>query len=118
MSSSSQFHGPRPTADTYRGNSTAYTTLNKKEKETTAEKWEKLPAAAKAGVYAGGAGVVALGVGALAFLYLRAKRAGTAEAKAADEKAQAERHELMGFKGGEDTTNQGHEYSSGGWTRL
>jgi hypothetical protein len=101
-----------------RGNSTAVTAINKKAKETTAEKWEKLPTATKTAVYAGGVGAVALGVGALAFFYIRARRAGTAEGKAADEKAQTERHELMGFKGGEDSANQGHEYSSGGWTRI
>lgn len=69
-------------------------------------------------MYASGVGVAAIGVGALAFMFFRARRAGNAERKVADEKAITERHELMGYKGGEDSANQGHEYSSGGWQKV
>ncbi|KAH7013752.1 concanavalin A-like lectin/glucanase domain-containing protein [Ilyonectria destructans] len=100
------------------GNSTAYEALHTEPKKSTAEKWQSLPTATKTAVYAGGAGALAAGVAGLAFFFLKQRRAGNAEAKMATEKAESERHELMGFKNGEDSANQGHEYSSGGWSRL
>lgn len=100
------------------GNSTAYEALHTEPKKSTAEKWQSLPTATKTAVYAGGAGALAAGVAGLAFFFLKQRRAGNAEAQAATEKAESERHELMGFKNGEDSANQGHEYSSGGWSRL
>ncbi|KAH7126400.1 concanavalin A-like lectin/glucanase domain-containing protein [Dactylonectria estremocensis] len=99
------------------GNSTAYEALHTEPEKTTGEKWESLPVATKTAVYAGGAGAGAAAIAALAFFMMRARRAGGAEAAQA-EKAESERVELMRFKNGEDTANQGHEYSSGGWTRL
>ncbi|KPM38558.1 hypothetical protein AK830_g7973 [Neonectria ditissima] len=101
-----------------KGNSTAYEALHTVPKKTTSEKWKALPDGTKTAVYASGAGVLALGVGGLAFFFMKARRAGGAEAAAANEKAESERVELMRFKGGEDTANQGHEYSSGGWSRI
>ncbi|KAI5456446.1 concanavalin A-like lectin/glucanase domain-containing protein [Mariannaea sp. PMI_226] len=106
--------------DITEGNSTALVAINKKPAESTSEKFNKLPVAAKTAIYAGGVGVAAIGLGALAFMYIRARRAGSAERKLADERAITERHDLMGYKGGEDSANQGHEYnnSSGGWQKI
>jgi hypothetical protein len=103
-----------------RGNSTAYENLHKKPKEaekTTGEKWEALPTGTKTAVYGGGVAVAAVGVSALAFYWLRQRRAGASEAKAA-EVAEQERTDLMSYRAGEDTTNQGHEYSAARWQKL
>ncbi|KAH7265859.1 hypothetical protein NW759_011762 [Fusarium solani] len=103
-----------------KGNSTAYENLHKKPKEaekTTGEKWEALPTGTKTAVYGGGVAVAAVGVSALAFYWLRQRRAGASEAKAA-EVAEQERTDLMSYRAGEDTTNQGHEYSAARWQKL
>ncbi|RSL48913.1 hypothetical protein CEP53_009356 [Fusarium sp. AF-6] len=103
-----------------KGNSTAYENLHKKPEEadkTTGEKWEALPTSTKTAVYGGGVAAAAVGVSALAFYWLRQRRAGASEAKAA-EVAEQERTDLMSYRAGEDTTNQGHEYSAARWQKL
>ncbi|KAF7562353.1 hypothetical protein G7046_g1790 [Stylonectria norvegica] len=96
------------------GNSTSVEAINKKPETTSSEKWKEVPQATKTAVYAGGVGAGAIGLGALAFFFIRQRRRGAGEAKAA-EGTQSEM--LISNKGGESTTQQGHEYSSG-WTRL
>ena len=57
------------------------------------EKWADLPTGAKAGIYAGG-GVVALAaISTLAWYFIRQRRIGSAEAKAAQEKEEMDRRE-------------------------
>lgn len=75
------------------------------------EKWDELPQGSKTAVYAGGVGAAALGLGALAFYFIRQRQRGATE-------AQAEKDNLMSYNNGEDTTQQGHEYNSRGWARL
>ncbi|KAF4979926.1 hypothetical protein FZEAL_3968 [Fusarium zealandicum] len=110
--------GSYKSIDIVEGNSTAYEALHREPKKTTSEKWAEVPTGAKTAVYAGAVGAAAVGVGALAFYFWRQRRAGASEAQQATEKAESERVDLMSYRGGEDTANQGHEYSSGGWARL
>ncbi|KAF5005765.1 hypothetical protein FDECE_7807 [Fusarium decemcellulare] len=104
-----------------KGNSTAYENLHKKPEEpekTASEKWAALPSGTKSGIYAGGVGVAAVGIGALAFYFIKQRRAGASEAKVAGDKAAAERVDLMSYRAGEDTTEQGHEYSAAKYSRV
>ncbi|CVK84914.1 related to putative glycosidases [Fusarium mangiferae] len=101
-----------------KGNSTAYEALYKEPEKTTSEKWEALPAGTKTGIYAGGIGAAAIGLGALGFYFWRQRAAGASEAKMADDKAAAENHDLMSYRAGEDTTNQGFEYSAAKYSKV
>jgi uncharacterized protein HemX len=103
---------------TNRGNSTAYEALYKEPEKTTSEKWEALPAGTKTGIYAGGIGAAAIGLGALGFYFWRQRAAGASEAKMASDKAAAENHDLMSYRAGEDTTNQGFEYSAAKYSKV
>lgn len=62
------------------------------------EKWNDLPSGARIGVYAGGAAVAALAIGTLLFYFIRQRRMGAKEAKAARERDEAERLEMERFK--------------------
>lgn len=98
------------------GNSTALDALNKQPDKSTSEKWNDLPTGAKAGVYAGGGAVGALALGTLLWYYIRQRRIGAAEAKAAalrDEEDQRENARFL--KDGinpDGFTDHGQEYNA------
>lgn len=76
-----------------RGNSTAFEALHQEPSKSIGEKFNALPNTAKAGIYAGGAAVAAVALGSLVFYYIRQRRIGAAEAKRAEEQAEADRRE-------------------------
>ncbi|OAQ96018.1 hypothetical protein LLEC1_07906 [Akanthomyces lecanii] len=80
------------------GNSTAYENLNKPPPKSVADGWKSLSPGAKIGIYSGIGAVSALAIGTLLYYYCRQRRLGAAEAKLADEKAEAERVELAQFR--------------------
>lgn len=80
------------------GNSTAFDALNKQPDKSIGEKWNELPTGAKAGVYGGGAAVGALALGTLLWYYIRQRRIGAAEAKAAAAREEQDRRENEQFK--------------------
>ncbi|OAA79038.1 Concanavalin A-like lectin/glucanase, subgroup [Akanthomyces lecanii RCEF 1005] len=80
------------------GNSTAYETINKPPSKSAADGWKNLSPGAKIGIYSGAGAVAALAIGTLLYYYCRQRRLGAAEAKLADEKAEAERLELAQFR--------------------
>ncbi|KAG5977115.1 hypothetical protein E4U55_007066 [Claviceps digitariae] len=98
------------------GNSTALDALNKQPETSIGEKWAALPSATKTAVYGAGAAVGALAFGALIWYYLRQRRIGAAEAKAAQERELIERRENEDFqKRGVDPDGfiaYGHEYDA------
>ncbi|KHN99842.1 Concanavalin A-like lectin/glucanase, subgroup [Metarhizium album ARSEF 1941] len=98
------------------GNSTALAALNKQPDKSLGEKWNDLPSGAKAAVYAGGAVVAALAVGTLLWYYIRQRRIGAAEAKAAAQREDEERRENARFlKDGvnpDGFTAHGQEYNA------
>lgn len=82
----------------HRGNSTAYETINKPAPKSAADGWKSLSPGAKIGIYSGAGAVAALAIGTLLYYYCRQRRLGAAEAKLANEKAEAERLELAQFR--------------------
>lgn len=81
------------------------------------EKWEEdVPETAKIAIYAGGAGVGALLLGGLIFYCIKQRRRGAAEAKAAEERAQADIAENARLKregiDPDGFREQGHEYNA------
>jgi hypothetical protein len=79
------------------GNSTAVDALNKQPDKSISEKWNDLPSGAKVGVYSGGGAVGALLIGTLLWYYIRQRRIGAAEAKAAAQREEQERRENAEF---------------------
>ncbi|KAG6105661.1 hypothetical protein E4U14_005009 [Claviceps sp. LM454 group G7] len=98
------------------GNSTAIDTIYKKPEKSTGEKWAGLSTGAKAAVYGSGIAVAGLALGTLLWYYLRQRRIGAAEAKAAQERELLERRENEEFqKRGVDPdafTAYGQEYDA------
>ncbi|OAA34043.1 Concanavalin A-like lectin/glucanase, subgroup [Metarhizium rileyi] len=99
------------------GNSTALDALNKQPDKSVGDKFNDLPAGAKTGIYAGGAAVGALAIGTLLWYYLRQRRIGAAEAKAAVQREEEDRQEnAMFLKNGinpDGFTAHGQEYNAG-----
>ncbi|UNI18412.1 hypothetical protein JDV02_004683 [Purpureocillium takamizusanense] len=98
------------------GNSTALEALNKEPDKSISEKWAALPSSTKIGIYAGAGGFVALAGGALLFYFLRQRRRGAREARLAEERAAAERHEMEHFQkkgiNPDGFSEYGHEYDA------
>ncbi|KAG6038733.1 hypothetical protein E4U41_003784 [Claviceps citrina] len=98
------------------GNSTAHDALNKQPERSLGEKWADLSTGAKAGVYGGGAAVAGLALGALIWYFLRQRRIGAAEAKAAQERELRERRENEEFRkrgvNPDGFTSFGEEYNA------
>ncbi|PNY28524.1 glycosidase crf1 [Tolypocladium capitatum] len=80
------------------GNSTAFEALNQVPEKSIGQKWDALPGGAKVGVYAGGGAVAAIAVSTLLYYLIRQRRLGAKEAKAAGDRAEAERLEMEQFK--------------------
>ncbi|KAK6208109.1 hypothetical protein LQW54_007156 [Pestalotiopsis sp. IQ-011] len=82
-------------------NSTAVENLNASDDDDSSslsEKWNNLSSGAKAGVYAGAAGVVGLAVAALLVYYCKQRRRGQQEAALYAQNAERERMELEQFQ--------------------
>ncbi|KAI9903433.1 hypothetical protein N3K66_002785 [Trichothecium roseum] len=88
--------GSMKSIEVVEGNSTALDVINEKPKENKSigEKFNELPQAAKVAVYAGGAAVAALILGALIFYCIRQRRRGATEARSALQRSEQERLEL------------------------
>ncbi|KAG6007355.1 hypothetical protein E4U21_006059 [Claviceps maximensis] len=99
------------------GNSTAFDALHRQPERSIGEKWTALSSEVKTAVYGAGAAVAGLAFGALMWYYLRQRRIGTAEAKAARERELIERRENEDFrKRGVDPDAfiaYGQEYNAG-----
>lgn len=102
-----------------RGNSTAYEAMHKEPEDDrpVSQKWkEDVPQTAKIAVYAGGAAVGALLLGALIFYCIRQRRRGAQEAAIAAQKSNEEYAEMERFrKNGVDPdgfTEHGSEYNA------
>lgn len=83
-----------------RGNSTAVEAIFKEPKKSLSDKWNDLPQGARIGVYAGGAAFAGIIIIGALFYFLRQRRRGANEAKAAALRAEQERLELQGLKDG------------------
>ncbi|XWW98234.1 hypothetical protein V2A60_006231 [Cordyceps javanica] len=96
------------------GNSTAYNNINKPPSTSPVDGWKNLSPNAKIGIYSAIGAVAALAIGTLLYYYIRQRKLGAAEARLADEKADADRLELEQFR--RDGVNpdgfreHGHEY--------
>ncbi|KAG6005639.1 hypothetical protein E4U54_000302 [Claviceps lovelessii] len=99
------------------GNSTAVDALNRQPERSLGDKWAALSSGVKTAVYGAGAAVAGLAFGALIWYYLRQRRIGAAEAKAAQERELVERRENEDYqKRGVDPDGfiaYGHEYNAG-----
>lgn len=100
-----------------RGNSTAYDAIhNPPEPEKSLnEKFNELPQAGKIAIYAGGAAVAGLIIGAVIFYCIKQRRRGASEARMALQQSEAERMEMNRFdKAGvnpDGFTEQATEYN-------
>ncbi|GAO18853.1 uncharacterized protein UV8b_01786 [Ustilaginoidea virens] len=98
------------------GNSTALDALNKQPEKSLGDKWNDLPSRSKAAVYGGAGAVGALAFGALLWFYIRQRRIGAAEARAAAEREEKERreNELLNKNGidPDGFAEYGHEYDA------
>ncbi|KAI6781870.1 glycosidase-like protein [Emericellopsis cladophorae] len=97
------------------GNSTAYEALNQEPSKSISEKFNALPQAAKIGVYAGGAAVGALAIGALIFFCIKQRRRGAHEARSALQASETDRsinrYSKMGLQG-DDFSERATEYDA------
>ncbi|KAG5918494.1 hypothetical protein E4U42_006832 [Claviceps africana] len=80
------------------GNSSAMNALSKQPGRSIADRWAALSSTAKTAVYGAGAGVAGLAFCALLWYYLRQRRIGAVEAKAAQERELIERRENEDFQ--------------------
>ncbi|KAL2754089.1 glycoside hydrolase family 16 protein [Sodiomyces alcalophilus JCM 7366] len=84
--------------DIIEGNSTIKAALLAPPPKSISEKFNDLPEAARIGIYAGGAAVGAILLGALIFYIIRQRRRGAREAEAAARRAETERLEMESYK--------------------
>ncbi|KAL4879654.1 concanavalin A-like lectin/glucanase domain-containing protein [Aspergillus karnatakaensis] len=81
-----------------KGNSTAAEEISKPPPKSLSEKWNDLPGGAKAGVYAGAAGVGAILLALFIFFYIRQRKKGRLEHALDDAKWATERNEMNNFQ--------------------